>query len=642
MKQHAALTFGFLILCCFIALPKAHAQEVSLSVSPPVVEILLAPNKKVVQTFTIKNQGQAVEIIPSLHTATPIDEDGHVKVDPNPLSPVSIPLVITLSPYRFGDAISLDAGASLSLTLTLEGASTDIAIDSYLALVIQASPLDLARAATATTPAIAPLLLVTLTPSGVIPANVEIKAFNLPFLHDTSRPFTFTPIIENKADIMIRPSLQLNIIGPGGREEYHSEPIKNLILKDGERAFGPLTWSPSWSNLGPHRVRLTVLTEGGTKLTEVEKVVWFLPLRALLLLSVLVLVLTILVLRQRRRMITSLLVLLALTLTIPAGRVHASLINVSDTLSTSELSTLARPVKPQHLIQFTPSITTANGSFRILLPADQGNANDGVADDEGYDFNTQVDVAVTSVPGFTFGLPQAIASGSPGCSVPINYHCFILRYTGSGTAGRPITLTLGNKDGSHTLLAPTSSTSHTPGNADIYGFAIRHYNQNNELVEYTVGNIGHVEGVSVVATVKGTPQPGFINVISLPFLPATVARLITGYGIALILITLLAIGLLWLLIFLWRRRWNLLLLDIHGDPIKTAKVYHSIPDTRLPKSKVLITRKDPILFHLYKEDKGRLYIKHLSRYSTLTIRLEERTYLLSLSVKRSRYTLILD
>lgn len=279
----------------------AIAQTVGLSISPPVVEVLLAPTKKAVQTFTLKNQGEAIQLIPTLHTASPDGTTGHIRVAPSPVSPAGIPLVARLSPYTFGQTISLPAGGSLTLSLTLEGASVDTPVDTYLALVFTPRSLGSTLGLTSAAPAISALVFTTLTPITVIPANLELSNFDPPFLHDTALPFTLNPELKNLAGVMIHPQTELTILNSRGQTVHQAKFASRLILQDSTRSLGPLTWYPRWSNLGPHRLRLTVTTLGGTKLTEVERTVWLLPIRGLIGLSLIFFILAVLILQNRRR-----------------------------------------------------------------------------------------------------------------------------------------------------------------------------------------------------------------------------------------------------------------------------------------------------------------------------------------------------
>lgn len=146
-------------------------------------------------------------------------------------------------------------------------------------------------------------------------------------------------------------------------------------------------------------------------------------------------------------------------------------------------------------------------------------------------------------------------------------------------------------------------------------------------------------------TIPGKPTTPLISIpytpLIIPSLRAAISNIQTKQVLPYLIYTLLAIGITLLLIFLWKKRFNLYLIDEHGHPIKHATIYHSIPTTRSKLSQVLVTKFAPISYLLTKSDQGYLYIPHLTRYSTLTIRLENITYILSISTKQRTYKIIL-
>lgn len=131
------------------------------------------------------------------------------------------------------------------------------------------------------------------------------------------------------------------------------------------------------------------------------------------------------------------------------------------------------------------------------------------------------------------------------------------------------------------------------------------------------------------------PLPGLVHDLpaSLIHLPATIAKLDTRSLLPYHLIILLALILLILLIILWRRRYNFILLDSKFRPIPQATVYHSIPNLKSG------------IYHLESSQRGRLYIPGLHRFSTLTVRLQDRelctTHILSICARRRLYTIVL-
>lgn len=148
-------------------------------------------------------------------------------------------------------------------------------------------------------------------------------------------------------------------------------------------------------------------------------------------------------------------------------------------------------------------------------------------------------------------------------------------------------------------------------------------------------------------TIPGAP--GQVNQIlvpysplSLPSYPATIARISSDRSFAILLFTLIAIGIILLLIIIWKRRYNLLIIDTRsGKPISTYVLYHSKPQPKVSRRGILLSTHEPLCYQATKSDRGRLYIRGLGRYSTLTIRVAERTYILSISRSIRFYTITL-
>lgn len=165
-------------------------------------------------------------------------------------------------------------------------------------------------------------------------------------------------------------------------------------------------------------------------------------------------------------------------------------------------------VKPIHTVTFTTKTAVPNGFFQILLPADATTPNDGNPDDQGYDFNTTVTVTAPSDVGATYDFVTGVAtaSGGTGCTAPANYHCFEVHYSGVGSIGQALSITIGS--GANTPIAP-APTNTTLGTAETYGVLIKNFgseaNPNSSTPIDTASlRIAHIEAVRVTATVDPT------------------------------------------------------------------------------------------------------------------------------------------
>lgn len=272
-----------------------YAGSSTLSISPPVVEIMIAPGKAINQTFNLQYQGDEATIIPELHKIKPSDSFGHVAIESKPLDPATIPLIITSITHPLGKEI-VSTGGTLPVTLSFQAAATGTETDVYLALVLRAVGINEIQNASITTPAISALILITINPTIVSPVDIAINDFSPPQLHDSWVPLVINPKIENKTSIMTRTEGKYEVISPFGKTIFSAPLYPNLVLGNSSRSIQSsvhelpfdLSWSPSWREMGPHKLRLTITTLGSTKLSEIERIVWILPIRLLIILITLI------------------------------------------------------------------------------------------------------------------------------------------------------------------------------------------------------------------------------------------------------------------------------------------------------------------------------------------------------------------
>lgn len=72
--------FAYWLIGLFATPVVARAQEVSLSIAPPITELTMQPGKVFSQTFTVKNDGVAVTIVPKIFPFVPLDKEGHAEL----------------------------------------------------------------------------------------------------------------------------------------------------------------------------------------------------------------------------------------------------------------------------------------------------------------------------------------------------------------------------------------------------------------------------------------------------------------------------------------------------------------------------------------------------------------------------------
>lgn len=289
-----------ILLGCLIFLsPQKVSADLGLSVTPPVTEILLAPNKSLTLTFQLTNtSNQTLEVTPSFHQLLPQGDLGHSTIDPRPLNLSSIPLTLTqLSPDS--PSLTLNSHATTSISYSLAAASLDTPTDVYLALLF--TPHTSSPSSTATLlPAISSLILTTITPLPALSTDLRVASFDPPTLHDSSLPLSLKATLQNHAPTMLHVTGELNLKNSQGSILSTTTFDPTLILAETSRTLPQLTLTPSLLHIGPYTAELKITTESGRELLSVHKTIWFLPLRLFISLILVVLVLLLLYTRANR------------------------------------------------------------------------------------------------------------------------------------------------------------------------------------------------------------------------------------------------------------------------------------------------------------------------------------------------------
>ena len=159
--------------------------------------------------------------------------------------------------------------------------------------------------------------------------------------------------------------------------------------------------------------------------------------------------------------------------------------------------------------------------------------------------------------------------------------------------------------------------------------AVDHAGQPTALPPFSI--VVH-ESVLTIPLPGISPPPTYIIPGTLTSLPSTISYVATRINMAVYIATSLAVIGMIVLIFLWNRRYNLIMVDEQNTRVR-AVVYHSRPGLRGVRASRTPAMSAPT---------GRLFIPHLGRYSTLTIRTNRQTTVLSLSREAHVYTIIVE
>lgn len=301
-KQQTNLTFILLrpvtlivvLCCCVMYFSRPTFAESSLSISPPVNEILISPTKSIRIPLTFTNNGTDDTFTLSLHSVTPADSHGHSLINPQPLDLASIPITISVINTPLSTPFTLKTGETKDITLEVHAANVDAAQDVYFALLAQTVDISDSPNDSLASTAITSLFLTTITPTDGIATDISFVTPQVPTLHDNTLPLDLKVTAKNQANTMLQTKLKITLTSPSKNIISESTLDPSLILAHSDREINPppLLFHPT--NIGPHLLTLELTTIGGRSLATHTTVIWLLPIRYLLVLvATLLLLLTI-------------------------------------------------------------------------------------------------------------------------------------------------------------------------------------------------------------------------------------------------------------------------------------------------------------------------------------------------------------
>jgi hypothetical protein len=214
--------FLFLILTsCFLIRnsSKVYAQSLSLSISPPILEVMIKPGKTITQTYKITNTGDPIIMTPKI---IELDEDG---IKENPLFKSENWITILSSDLALNRPFLLDAKSEKQIMLKISPPQNSAEKNYYRVLLFATEPNTIANTTTsAITQNIGSVLLVNVTSSGILEKSAKISDFQLPKILDSFGPLDIKIDVLNTGKTYFRTIGKISLGGPLGKADFALNP----------------------------------------------------------------------------------------------------------------------------------------------------------------------------------------------------------------------------------------------------------------------------------------------------------------------------------------------------------------------------------------------------------------------------------
>ncbi len=181
MKKISSLTKILLLFFVFLFVfpSPLSAQYLSLSISPPLLRIIIKPKKSILIAYTLKNKGDPVTLYPIIRSFEPKGNKGEIKLKDFIKGPVHFRL--DNSDRELNQPFFFKNGDSTQLLLRIKTSENAQEGDYYYTFLLVTSPPppEGGRSTTTTRAAIGANLLITVTNSGNLERKGKIVLFDV-------------------------------------------------------------------------------------------------------------------------------------------------------------------------------------------------------------------------------------------------------------------------------------------------------------------------------------------------------------------------------------------------------------------------------------------------------------------------------
>jgi hypothetical protein len=219
----------------------SRAQTITLSVYPPILEVIMKPGKSILIAYRIQNGGDPATLTLSILPFNARDEFGNIDIQNEFTGPIRFQL--DNADYTLNKPFFLKTGESMQALLRIRAPQNLPEGDYYYTLVTESDALPTKEgiSSSRTKARIGSPILLTITNTG----NIEIKGkvgmfsllphYSIPLLgktislFDSTDPIPLIFIIENKGNNMIKPQGEIVLKGNFGERASYEILPQNIL-----------------------------------------------------------------------------------------------------------------------------------------------------------------------------------------------------------------------------------------------------------------------------------------------------------------------------------------------------------------------------------------------------------------------------
>lgn len=287
IKKALSIYTFFLILFLFFPVTNAAAQNFSLAITPPLLEVMIKPGKVITQVYKLTNQGNDAQVYINIAPFTPGDKLGNInlKLDSTASPPPWLAwFSLQNSDIKLPGGFLLKSGETQELVLKIRVPDNAKELDYYSSLVFQVKPLNslVDFSGTQASGIIASNILLTVSKDGLPLKNGSITEFSafpgfmLPFINiqvfDSFDLVSFNLIAKNSGQTVFKPIGAVKIINSKKKEMEFIEILPQNILVNSQRKLfakgtdnnilKEIIWQPKGLSFGKYQAQAEFLLSG--------------------------------------------------------------------------------------------------------------------------------------------------------------------------------------------------------------------------------------------------------------------------------------------------------------------------------------------------------------------------------------------
>ncbi|BCX15070.1 MAG: hypothetical protein KatS3mg088_753 [Patescibacteria group bacterium] len=278
MKKKIVITILSLLLINFYT-NTGLAQNVSLSISPPILEAVIKPGEVVEQAYTLQNSGNETTASIQIYQFEQADEFGNAKIERSleEYDPLNLKewFKIKEPQISIGDKFTLGQGEQKTIRLVINPPDNAPDGDYYFTLIFKTS-LENSFINTNTKTALSQAeigsnILITISKEGLVNRKAKIKEFKAPKVIDSFKHLNYELQIANIGEGFFKPFGKITIESILGKKYILNIAPQNIISAssrkisciENERLIP--CQIPAKFLIGPYKATLSFQIEGDKK-----------------------------------------------------------------------------------------------------------------------------------------------------------------------------------------------------------------------------------------------------------------------------------------------------------------------------------------------------------------------------------------